>query len=223
MTSGKSVLIRPVFRSIVAVSALVVALPALAQSFQNAPASSASLKNPDTGKQNAVAGQSYTRRRCASCHGATAQGTGNIPSLASGATQAAKPGEIFWFITHGDIANGMPAWDTLPEQQRWQIVTYLKYLKSPGAAQLAAAGNGASQSTAALHAPPPKPPFTDFRYEKPGTVRKITVQDLPAPFATPSAGNGPTVVPGRKGSLRRRPPRDFKARNGMRPDSTIRA
>ena len=188
-------LIRPVFRSIVAVSALVVALPALAQSFHNAPASSASLKNPDTGKQNAVAGKKLYQERCASCHGATAQGTGNIPSLASGATQAAKPGEIFWFITHGDIANGMPAWDTLPEQQRWQIVTYLKYLKSPGAAQLAAAGNGASQSTAALQAPPPKPPFTDFRYEKPGTVRKITVQDLPAPFATPSAGNGPTVVP----------------------------
>ena len=188
-------LIRPFFRSIVAVSALVVTLPALAQSFHNAPASSASLKNPDTGKQNAAAGQELYQERCASCHGATAQGSGNIPSLASGATQAAKPGEIFWFITHGDIANGMPAWDSLPAQQRWQIVTYLKYLNTPGAAQLAAASNGASESTATFQAPPPTPPFTDFRYEKPGTIRKITVQDLPAPFATPSAGNGPTVVP----------------------------
>ena len=45
-----------------------------------------------------------------------------------------------------------------------------------------------------LNAPPPKPPFTDFRYEKPGKIRKITVKDLPAPFATSSAGNGPQVV-----------------------------
>ena len=195
MTSGKSVLISPFFRSIVAASALVVALPALAQSFHNAPASSATLKNPDTGKQNAAAGQKLYQQRCASCHGANAQGTGNIPSLASGATQAAKPGELFWFITHGDIANGMPAWDSLPTQQRWQIVTYLKYLNSPGAAQLAAASNGAAEATATFQAPPPPPPFTDFRYEKPGTFRKITVQDLPAPFATQSAGNGPTIVP----------------------------
>ena len=42
--------------------------------------------------------------------------------------------------------------------------------------------------------PPPKPPFTDFRYEKPGEIRKITLKDLPAPFATPSAGNSPKVV-----------------------------
>ena len=188
-------LISPFFRSIVAASALVVALPAFAQSFHNAPASSATLKNPDTGKQNAAAGQKLYQQRCASCHGANAQGTGNIPSLASGATQAAKPGELFWFITHGDIANGMPAWDSLPTQQRWQIVTYLKYLNSPGAAQLAAASNGAAEATATFQAPPPPPPFTDFRYEKPGTFRKITVQDLPAPFATQSAGNGPTIVP----------------------------
>jgi len=188
-------LIRPLFRLIVAVSALVVALPALAQSFHNAPASSATLTNPDTGKQNAAAGQKLYQQRCASCHGTNGQGTGNIPSLISGPTQAAKPGQIFWFITHGDISNGMPAWGSLPAQQRWQIVTYLKYLHSPGAAELTAASNNESAATGTLNAPPPTPPFTDFRYEKPGTIRKITVKDLPPPFATQSAGNGPTIVP----------------------------
>ena len=187
--------IRPFFHSIVAVSALVVALPAVAQRFHNAPASSATMKNPDTGKKNAAAGQNLYEQHCASCHGANAQGSGNIPSLARGATQAARPGEIFWFITHGDAASGMPAWESLPAQQRWQLVTYLKYLHSAGAAQLTAASTGTNQSTAKLNAPPPKPPFTDFRYEKPGTIRKITVQDLPAPFATKSAGNDPTIVP----------------------------
>jgi glucose/arabinose dehydrogenase len=43
-------------------------------------------------------------------------------------------------------------------------------------------------------APPPKAPFTDFRYEKPGAGRKITTADLPAPFATAAAFNGPNVV-----------------------------
>ena len=46
----------------------------------------------------------------------------------------------------------------------------------------------------AASAPPPKAPFTDYRYEKPGTTRKITPQDLPAPYATKSAANGPNVV-----------------------------
>ena len=37
--------------------------------------------------------------------------------------------------------------------------------------------------------------FRDYRDLKPGTFRKITVADLPAPYATKSAGNGPRVVP----------------------------
>ena len=51
----------------------------------------------------------------------------------------------------------------------------------------ACAENSASQ-------PAPKAPFTDYRGEKPGATRKITPQDLPAPFATKSATNGPNVV-----------------------------
>jgi glucose/arabinose dehydrogenase len=42
--------------------------------------------------------------------------------------------------------------------------------------------------------PAPHPPFTDFRYESPGTTRKITVADLPEPYATESAENGAEVV-----------------------------
>jgi glucose/arabinose dehydrogenase len=44
-------------------------------------------------------------------------------------------------------------------------------------------------------APPATAPFTDFRYEVPGNMRKITVADLPQPFATPTSGNGPKIVP----------------------------
>jgi len=37
--------------------------------------------------------------------------------------------------------------------------------------------------------------LTDYSKEKPGTMRKITVADLPAPYATQSVDNGPGVVP----------------------------
>ena len=37
--------------------------------------------------------------------------------------------------------------------------------------------------------------FADWSQQKPGTMRKITVADLPAPFATESVDNGPYVIP----------------------------
>jgi glucose/arabinose dehydrogenase len=42
--------------------------------------------------------------------------------------------------------------------------------------------------------------FTDYTKQAPGVRRKITAADLPKPFATPSAGNGPTVVPRPEGA-----------------------
>jgi glucose/arabinose dehydrogenase len=58
---------------------------------------------------------------------------------------------------------------------------------APAMAQKAATGK--------FDAPAPTPPFTDFRYESPGTTRKITPADLPPPYATQSVGNGPHMVP----------------------------
>jgi glucose/arabinose dehydrogenase len=37
--------------------------------------------------------------------------------------------------------------------------------------------------------------FSDYRNEKPGTVREIRVADLPQPYATKSVDNGPDLVP----------------------------
>lgn len=37
--------------------------------------------------------------------------------------------------------------------------------------------------------------FDSYQTEKPGAIRKITVADLPAPFATKGVSNAPTVVP----------------------------
>jgi glucose/arabinose dehydrogenase len=38
-------------------------------------------------------------------------------------------------------------------------------------------------------------PFTDYRDQAPGSVHRITVDDLPRPFATPASTNNPTIVP----------------------------
>lgn len=46
-----------------------------------------------------------------------------------------------------------------------------------------------------------RPVFADYRDERPGALHKITVADLPAPFATPSVDNPPKVVPRPEGAL----------------------
>jgi glucose/arabinose dehydrogenase len=176
-----------------------VSLEAQNSGFHNAPASAKGLKNPYSGSSGAAtAGKSLYASTCASCHGANGQGTGSVPPLTKGAILTAKAGEIFWFITHGDVSAGMPAWESLPEQQRWQIVTYVKSMGTPGQKPATAASSGSA--AAKLTTPPPQAPFTDFRFEEPGRVRKITPQDLPQPFATKSSGNSPQVVPRPEGA-----------------------
>ena len=53
-----------------------------------------------------------------------------MPALSQGPTQSVSVGEVFWFITTGAVDKGMPSWSTLPERQRWQLVSYLKSLKN---------------------------------------------------------------------------------------------
>jgi glucose/arabinose dehydrogenase len=168
--------------------------------FHNAPASAQATKDPYEGQPAAViAGKQLYARNCLSCHGKLGKGTGNVPSLVDGKLDSVTPGEVFWFITRGDKDNGMPSWASLPVRQRWQVVTYVKSMGAPQSAQEASAPSPVDTapvdtSTSTLKASPPTPPFTDFRYEKPGTFRKITVADLPQPYTTQSAENGPKLV-----------------------------
>jgi glucose/arabinose dehydrogenase/cytochrome c5 len=161
--------------------------------FHNAPAASAQEKNPYTGPDAAAAGAKLYATYCVSCHGANGQGTGNVPSVSQGPTQTVPEGEVFWFITTGSVKNGMPPWGMLSEEQRWQLVSYLKSLKNSASAS---STPSAPEKFVPVktNAPAPEPPFTDFRFEAPGTVRKIDVQSLPAPYATDTANNGPKLV-----------------------------
>jgi glucose/arabinose dehydrogenase/mono/diheme cytochrome c family protein len=190
---------RVALASLTAFTLAVFVIPSLVaqnKNFYDAPASAKRLKDPYTAdKQVLTTGHELFHHYCARCHGENAEGSGNIPSLVDGAMETVSPGEVFWFVTKGSPQNGMPSWAKVPRKERWEIVTYVKSLGSPvtrEAESRPAAPVTAMNST--IKDPPPKPPFTDFRYEQPGKVRKITLQDLPAPYATPSADNGPDVV-----------------------------
>jgi len=161
--------------------------------FHNAPESAKEMKNPVEGSQNAEIGKRLYMANCSRCHGPNAEGSGNIPALVDGVLESTSDGEIFWFVTNGDKKSGMPSFAKLPEQQRWQLVTYVKGLGLSQTSSSDAAPEAAA-TTSKMKAPPPTPPFTDFRYEQPGKFRKITVNDLPQPYATASAENGPDVV-----------------------------
>ena len=147
--------------------------------FHDAPASAAESKNPYAGQRPAIqAGAKLYAANCAACHGQNGQGTGNIPALAGGPAEVANEGELFWFITNGDLNNGMPSWKQLPEQERWQLVTFVtlgSWLSVPAAANSASAAPAPS----AIGAPPPQPPFTDFRYEKPATFARLRCRTCP--------------------------------------------
>ncbi|HEV2116868.1 MAG TPA: PQQ-dependent sugar dehydrogenase [Terriglobales bacterium] len=191
---------RPVLLvSLTAFTLAVAPLPSLLaqnKSFHNAPASAKRLKDPYAGqKQVLPAGQKLYHHYCARCHGENAEGSGNIPALVDGVLETVSPGEVYWFVTKGNPQNGMPSWAKVPRKERWEIITYVKSLGLPATREAASQPAApAAAMTSTLKDPPPKPPFTDFRYEQPGKVRKITVQDLPAPYATPSADNGPDMV-----------------------------
>ena len=169
-------------------------LAAVDTKFHNAPDSAKATKNPFEGDEAAAqAGKRLYARNCLSCHGKAGKGTGAVPSLVEGNLDSVTPGEVFWFITRGSKANGMPSWAFLPARQRWQIVTFVKSMGTSASSEVASAPPP-DLSTSKLKAPPPIPPFTDFRSERPGTVHKITVNDLPQPYATRSADNGPRLV-----------------------------
>jgi glucose/arabinose dehydrogenase/mono/diheme cytochrome c family protein len=178
---------------------LISGIHAQNRNFHNAPSSAKELKNPYDHQPPADAKDLY-HARCSPCHGENGEGTGNLPSLAKGRAETATDGEVFWYITKGDVNNGMPSWAGLPEEERWKIVTYLRTLTGSKPAAASATLEPGAKTVTNADLPLPQSPFTDFRFEKPGTVRKIALKDLPPPFVTPSAGNGPKVVPRPEGA-----------------------
>jgi mono/diheme cytochrome c family protein len=103
-----------------------------ATGLERAPAAAAFWSNPFEGEPRAIrAGRKLFLRHCAECHGDDARGRGKTPPLVSHRVQGAPAGDLFWFLTNGDLGAGMPAWSRLPDERRWQLVTFLKTLAAP--------------------------------------------------------------------------------------------
>lgn len=125
-------------RMMVAVVALALCVPsALAGAkgdwMKHVPAREQARTNPYAQDASAVAaGAVLYQRSCASCHGDDASGIGRHPNLHSERIHDASDGELFWLLTNGVLAHGMPSWSRLPEGERWQIVRYLHSLPLDG-------------------------------------------------------------------------------------------
>ena len=79
----------------------------------------------------AAAGSHLYSNECSKCHGDQAQGKGSRPALTSPRIAQATDGDLFWLLKNGNPWKGMPAWSTLPDAQRWQIVAYIRSLNPP--------------------------------------------------------------------------------------------
>jgi len=98
-----------------------------------APADAKAMKNPVKGVGNA---KKAVETNCVSCHGPMGKGDGPAAAAlpppkpanwTSAAIQKETDGELFWKISNGRGA--MPPWKHLPEQERWEIVNYIRTLK----------------------------------------------------------------------------------------------
>jgi mono/diheme cytochrome c family protein len=110
-----------------------------AQSDWKAPPEAKNVKNPRADKKNDKAAMANAKKlvetNCQSCHGS---GKGDGPAAAalpppkpadwtSARVASETDGEIFWKISNGRGA--MPPWKHLPENDRWDLVDYIRTLQ----------------------------------------------------------------------------------------------
>jgi hypothetical protein len=159
-------------------------------------------------------GQKYFQLSCAVCH-STALGPGNTLVIKQGPTLLGVLGRRAGSSPHFNYSKAIQAsgltWDaatlnhfltspmtalpgtTMPMPvpdagSRADVIAYLSTLKVP---------DGISLETANFVAPTASSgtDVNDWQREAPGIQHHFTVANLPAPYATTSAGNGPQVVP----------------------------
>jgi len=96
-----------------------------------APAEAVSKKNPLAANPDAAAGgKKLFLRSCAECHNEDGTGLQKAANLTIPEVQAETDGALFWKISNGHVRKGMPSFSRLPEMQRWQLILFIRSLKS---------------------------------------------------------------------------------------------
>ncbi len=96
-----------------------------------APANAAARANPLANVTGAAeGGRRIFGERCSACHGDDGRGTPRAPDLRQADVQAQADGALFWKVSRGNSRRGMPTFSFLPEAQRWQLVLWLRALRS---------------------------------------------------------------------------------------------
>jgi predicted CXXCH cytochrome family protein len=126
---------------------------------ESVPAEARAEVNP-LGKDPAdiAAGQDLFRQKCALCHAYDGGGKTEIggaeypraPALRSINVMALTDGEMFYHIRNGIRNTGMPAW-SMPDQQVWRIVAYLRHLPTVAALSPEPAAGGESPVVVGAH------------------------------------------------------------------------
>jgi mono/diheme cytochrome c family protein len=98
---------------------------------RNVPTRDHEKTNPYHDQVDAIAaGRRIFVDRCSHCHGENAEGTKKRPPLKSERVQQqASEGDLHWLLVNGNMGKGMPSWAKLPDQQLWQVITYVKSLR----------------------------------------------------------------------------------------------
>ena|SRR6185503_15074936 len=96
-----------------------------------APAEAVAKPNPESRNPAAsTVGRKRYMRLCVTCH--EENGDGHAKSAADlrcPVVQNLSDGALFWKITKGNPTKGMPTFETLPENERWDLVVFLRTLK----------------------------------------------------------------------------------------------
>ena len=116
---------------------LLFATTAFAQTDWKAPASADKITNPLKGDVAATAaGKKIYKQMCAICHGAKGKGDGMAAmslkpkpaNFMNKDLQSQTDGAIYWKLTEGKAP--MASYKaTLKDEQRWQLVNYIRTLK----------------------------------------------------------------------------------------------
>ena len=102
------------------------------------PAEYAGLKNPIPADEKSLErGAALYTTNCASCHGDGGMGDGPagsaldpVPAAVAHTSQMMADDYLFWRLSEGGTPFGtsMPAWKVLDEQERWDMVNYMRAL-----------------------------------------------------------------------------------------------